>query len=85
MEFLLDQQRVGSSPRRNMPPATTLEDSGGGGESGLLTDRLREEIHTLRGEVAAKSRRLETVTSENMQLQVWIILTSCLCHVPCFA
>ena len=35
-----------------------------------LTDRLREEMHALRSELSAKSQRLESLSAENMQLQV---------------
>ena len=37
-----------------------------------LTERLREEMHALRSELSAKSQRLESLTVENMQLQVWV-------------
>ena len=39
-----------------------------------LTDRLREEMHSLRSELSAKSQRLESLSAENMQLQVrkWV-------------
>lgn len=35
-----------------------------------LTERLREEMHSLRSELGAKSQRLESLSAENMQLQV---------------